>query len=325
VDDASESVPAGERLSSSHDEREVGSILLLGEGDLSFARAIGLSKRFLGTTVTATELGTPSDVCSRYFNGSSKSLMARCAELLELGVHVALGVDVTRLECSDTCYHWRDGTFVQAPLWAAEVGPPSSSLVIFNFPHTTRPGKTAKLLKQCFRSLRACIATGFARPGCRVEMRLRHEGHLRDACQLIRSRYGHEEAAAAACYDLVSVAESDLDSLEAHGYEHRSTKRNARCGHLEFVNVWTWQAARCAPPSVQALPDGCRRDVFFAPEEICGRELRPHHSWNGERDVPHYLVRWRGHPARSECTWEPARDVGLELRRAYDAAEMATI
>ena len=208
------------------------SVLLLGEGNFSFAKAVGRARRFEGAIVTATELGTPSEVSARYFAGSEASLAAVCDELLKLGVRVVLGVDVTRLECSDTCYHWESstGAFTAGPLFDKDAGPPPVSLFVFNFPHTTRPGKTAKLLKQCFRSLRACTACGIAGADCRVEMRLRHEGQLRDAGRLIRSRYGHEEAAALACFNLVSVCESDLPWLESLGYEHRSTKRNARCG-----------------------------------------------------------------------------------------------
>ena len=82
-------------------------ILLLGEADCSFARAIGQRGGLDGICVTATELGTPSDVCSRYFGGCAEALAARCDELNSYGIRVVLGVDVTRLECND-CVH--DGT-----------------------------------------------------------------------------------------------------------------------------------------------------------------------------------------------------------------------
>lgn len=301
--------------------------LLLGEADMSFARALGLRLQRSGCTagcwVTATELGSPEDVRARYFDDDA-ALAARCEELDQLGVRVILGVDVTRLECNDLCSHWRGGAaaaFVEAPLW--DDGAPPASHVIFNFPHTTRPGKMEKLLLQLFRSLRASIARGFARADCTVEMRLRHVGggEEEEATGLIRSKYGHEAAAASACFELVSVGESDLATLAQLGYEHRSTKRNARCGHLELARVWTWRAAAVSSPSRQRLPAGCRRDVFFAPEAVLDRQARAYDGWKGAGQPQvksHYLVRWRGHPAADECTWEPARDLDLGLRKAFD-------
>ena len=84
-----------------------------------------------------------------------------------------LGVDVTRLECNDCVHAWDAASrvFIEMPLWRSDgAGGDAStamaatscpaSLVVFNFPHTTRPGKMAKLLMQMFRSLRCCIAAG---------------------------------------------------------------------------------------------------------------------------------------------------------------------
>ena len=300
--------------------------LLLGEADLSFARALALQGGLSGT-VTATELGNPVDVANRYFSGSEEALAARCAELHLLGVRTVLGVDVTRLECNDECHHWRSPAFVRSPLWEDDGSPPVDR-VVFNFPHTTRPGKMAKLLLQLFRSVRATIARGQTQPGCTVEMRLRHVGGGGDEGQLLRSRYGHEEAASVACFELISVSESDLDVLANFGYEHRSTKRNARCGHLDRVNIWRWRAAVVAAPSLQRLTEGCRRDVFFVPEAILEHRVTSFQSWKGEILVQYYLVQWRGHPSEDECTWELARDLqfspGLEIRKAYDARTYTT-
>ena len=79
------------------------------------------------------------------------------------------------------------------------------------------------------------------------------------------------------------------------------------------------RAAEIAAPSVQRLPAGCNREVFYAPETLLERRLLPYESWQGSREVPHYLVRWRGHPSAEECTWEPARAISLEARRSFDA------
>lgn len=303
-------------------------MLLLGEADGSFARAIACRGGLDGYFVTATELGKPADVCNRYFGGSAEALAVRCAELHSLGIRVVLGVDVTRLECNDIVHAWDDGSrsFVELPLFprgtlegAAAQAP--VSLVVFNFPHTTRPGKMAKLLLQMFRSVRICAASGYARADVQIEMRLRHVSSDKDEGQLIRSRYGHEEAAAATLFELASCTDSDLEELAQYGYEHRSTKRNARCGHLDRVNVWRWRATALSPPSVQRLPDGRhgRRDTFYAPETILDRRMVDHQSWKGRISVPQYLVQWRGHPAPSECTWESSKDLDLALRQAFDA------
>ena len=301
---------------------EAAHVLLVGEADLSFARALSQQGAIKGHA-TATELGTPSEVRDRYFEGSDEALADRCDELSRHGnIDVVLGVDVTRLECDDTCHRWCPATrtFVPLPLWCSGIATPPASLVIFNFPHTTRPGKMAKLLLQFFRSLRVCIARGLAMPDCTVEMRLRIVGDGKAEGQLIRSRLGHEEAAAAYAFRLVSVGESDLATHRRFGYEHRSTKHNARCGHLSdaHVSVWVWQASTIGPPSVQRLPDGCRRDVFYRPEVLLDKKELEHESWKGPLSVTHYLVRWAGYPAAAECTWEPARDIDVGLRMAYD-------
>jgi hypothetical protein len=59
-----------------------------------------------------------------------------------------------------------------------------------------------------------------------------------------------------------------LARVRPRRYEHRSTKRNASCGNLELVKVWRWEAEPLGPPSTQHLPEGCRRDVFYAPETV---------------------------------------------------------
>ena len=59
-------------------------IVLLGEGDLSFARALGL-QRFEGR-VTATELRKPADVRDDYFGGSDDRLAELCDEVIDVVV-----------------------------------------------------------------------------------------------------------------------------------------------------------------------------------------------------------------------------------------------
>ena len=284
--------------------------MLLGEADMSFAKVLGLQG--VSGVVTATELDEPSDLVDRYF-GSSVQLAERCSELADLGIRVALGVDGIRLECNDLCHHWcaSSSNFVKAPLWRADV--PPVSRFVFNFPHTTRPGKMRKLLRQLFRSVRASIARGFACPDCRVEMRLLHT-----APQLIRSRYHHEEAAAAACFELISVEPADLEHLCRLGYEHVATKRHALAGVHTAASMWTWRASVLSSPRLQMLPHGCRRDVLFVAEALCAREMRERASWKGAIQVPYYLVRWGGHAGSDEWTWERACDLDLELRRAFD-------
>ena len=307
-----------------------GHAVLIGEGDFSFARALGRLGGVGGGVITATELGDPADVDGRYFGGAhGTTLAARAGELSHLGINMVLGVDAISLECNDTPVHrWCPETagFVQSRLWLVPPESPPASRFVFNFPHTTRPGKMAKLLRQFFRSVRACVAHGFARSDCLVVMRLLDDSSQR----VVRSRYGHEEAAAAAGFDLVSVAPADLSSLERMGYEHLSTKHKALAGVHAPAREWMWQAAPVSCPSLQPLPEGCRRDVFFVAEELLERELREHVSWNGRVFVPHYLVRWRGHGGRDdagglgECTWERAGDVDLELRRAFDRGLVGT-
>ena len=134
--------------------------MLLGEADMSFARVLGL-QGFSGV-ITATELEKPSHLAVRHF-GSHSRLAERCNELARLGIRVALGVDGIRLERNEVCHHWSvvASEFIKAPLWRTDV--PPVSRFVFNFPHTTRPGKMQKLLNQFFRSVRASIARGFAR------------------------------------------------------------------------------------------------------------------------------------------------------------------
>lgn len=164
--------------------------------------------------------------------------------------------------------------------------------------------------------MRRSVAFNLAELNCRVEMRLRHaeEGGLK------RSSYGHEEAAASACFGLLSVGESDLDVLYEFGYEHRTTERDVSCGHLEHTKIWRWAAEPIASPSSQILPPGTRRDFFFAPDKIVDRGMRPFVSWKGPCKYGrlHYRIRWCGHPGDAECTWEESRDLELNIRQAFD-------
>ena len=121
-----------------------------------------------------------------------------------------------------------------------------------------------------------CIASGFMQARCNIELRLRHVSNSKEAGQLIRSKYGHEEAAAAMLFDLISVDGSDLDAFAEFGYEHRSTKRNARCGHLELVHVWRWRAAatRAATSALPSAGGGSARSAALTGSTSTCRSMR---------------------------------------------------
>ena len=149
-------------------------------------------------------------------------------------------------------------------------------------------------------------------------MRLREAGRGQEG-MLIRSAYGHEEAAAAAYFDLISVADSDLHLFSALGYAHRASKRNASSlAEGESISLWTWRAAPLASPRHQPLPLGSRRDTFYCPDVLLDKRITAHEAWNGEAQVPYYLVQWRGYPSADECTWEPSRALDAEVRLGYD-------
>ena len=77
-------------------------------------------------------------------------------------------------------------------------------------------------------------------------MRLRHVSAGSD--HIIRSQYDHEEAAAAAGFELVWREDGDLAALAQQGYQHRRTKNNATLGHHGAVRTWRWRDGR-APPA----------------------------------------------------------------------------
>ena len=141
------------------------------------------------------------------------------------------------------------------PLWttvsfqqhntASSIRPPLPviDLLIYNFPHTDKRGKTSKLVHKLFAQLQHCCLD--SRSGISSELVV--ELRVRDLTQLsrrkIRGRYGHHEAAAHANFVPLLVPPppiNDIPYWEAFGYEHRMTNRNATCRGLP-CQVWRWQ------------------------------------------------------------------------------------
>lgn len=310
-----------------------GSTLLIGEADFSFARALGKwnaggdisdqAPRF----IIATEFGSAQDVCDRYFAGSKKALQNRCAEVAQYGIEVVFGVDVTRLNDNSKVERWKkrdkknneDLVLTSQPFWTLFDGKPKCNTVVFNFPHTTKRGKTTRLLHRAFKSFRCAIVEGNFSQKCKVEMRLRHvsqsDGH---DTKLIRSPYEHKQAAAAAGFSLISIEESDLEGWKKFGYKHRATKRNHSAGHLKLVKVWRWEADEFVlPPKKQPLPDGMtRRSDFFAIESIVGDRVRIDAGGYHCSNVKEYLVKWKMFDS-VENTWELSKNLDYELRQVY--------
>jgi hypothetical protein len=239
-------------------------LLLLGEADFSFALALARCRAAAGPAaqapslpaMLATEYGSPEDVAARYYGGDLGRVAARAAEHTAAGVAVAFSVDSTALAAADpTCVRFAASATAEqpvtetVPLWslpAAAAGP--FSAVVFNYPNSTKRGRQQRLLLQTFRALRQCVAAGRCTPAVEMEMRLmdmsQHSHFNR------RGDYGHEEAAAAAGFALVSAALcSEETALAAAGYRHRQTSRDASGGGgaLEGSRAWRWRAGAVAP------------------------------------------------------------------------------
>ena len=114
------------------------SILILGDGDMSFANALATHCRRQGLEchIVATELGDPGDVADRYFDKDPVQLASRMTDLERLGVSVVLGVDSTAIESLDRQRRWREGEWRNESVWSCGASP--FGLVIWNFPHTTK-------------------------------------------------------------------------------------------------------------------------------------------------------------------------------------------
>ena len=128
---------------------------------------------------------------------------------------MALGVDSTQLADPQG-----------APcLWATPEGFEEGHLqltgvekVIFNFPHTKKRGRKARLVRDTFAAVRSCIGSGFCNQSVEIEMRL--QDHSAFGPNKIRTDYEHEAASAAADFvPVLAGAPSDLGEYE--GYAHR--------------------------------------------------------------------------------------------------------
>ena len=113
-------------------------ILILGDGDLSFALALANHCRRNGLSphIVATELGDPASLADRYFDSEHSKLAARLSALESLGVNVVLGVDSTALDSPEQQKRWVAGEWSGETVWSC--GVTGFDLVIWNFPHTTR-------------------------------------------------------------------------------------------------------------------------------------------------------------------------------------------
>lgn len=313
-------------------------VLLLGEGDFSFARALGRRRasvvgKSCGTSplseissvdipssldtwrIVASEVGTFDQVCVRYFDGQPASLEARCQCLSDLGVEVLFGLDATHLgdhhlACQRWCPKTRQLISNQCFWGLLPVQQVALAQVVFNFPHTDRHGKISHLLRGFFRGLRSAIRQDLMPNECQVEMRLRHVSFEADGIH--RSAYGHQAAASDAGFSIASVERCDLDPWREAGYAHRSTKRNASCGHLENnTKTWKWQAQLFdqAPGEVaRPLPGGCPTSFFYAIEGVLDTRVVPGPPGGRRAFLNQVLVHWKGF-SKDQSTWEFTRDV----------------
>ena len=229
-------------------------ILVLGDGDLTFSRA--LARHDASLRIYATEIGTAPDLSTRYFNGSAQQTEARLAELRALSVRVALGIDGTKLDVEG----------VGAPEW---LRPHSKRFdrVVFNFPHSYRHGGTAKVVKACFASVQR---SGVLDPRGRFEMRMRSLSPKEDA----RYGYAYESARRRGwCLEAVLPC-ALLAALAERGYAHTQTKRSTSAldAHDCRPLLWRWRLdERIAAAGVDAsaaaptlpLPLPCLLDRTF--------------------------------------------------------------
>lgn len=211
--------------------------LLLGEADFSFARAF--ASGFKGD-ITATEYGNDSDVCARYHQKDNTRFVALVESMLSLDnlCDVVLSLNARLLgEEHCPCDRWNPATqkWDSGLFWQEHT---FFDLVIFNFPHSPRHGKTSRLVRALFKQLRICVDDGRLPKNVIIEMRLidKHERN-------VRAQYLHEEAAVESSFELVGTWPSDLETWQKFGYEHRMTRRNASCGRGLPCRVWRWRAS----------------------------------------------------------------------------------
>ena len=229
-------------------------ILILGDGDFTFARA--LARHDGSLAIYATELGSADELRARYFDSDETKLAARLAEISSLGVTVALGVDATTLGSAASA--------ATSPPWL-QCNCELFDTAIFNFPHSYRHGGTAKMVKSCFSAVRRSGV--LKKAGGRLEMRLRSLSPKEDA------RYGYVyESAARRGWHLEAVLPAALlATLARAGYAHTQTKR--KCSALDALEcrplLWRWRRSAAADsPAYITIPrliDAAFRDAAMLP------------------------------------------------------------
>lgn len=233
------------------------SVLLVGEADFSFARALArqneldiLDQDYSSMKITATEYGSVSDVTNRYFEGDASIMQQSMANLQEMNAirEIVCGINVRLLGKTNgkeicTGQKWNAATNSwdnSSPFWATVRGTKMFDLIIFNFPHSNQAGRAAKLIQAFFKQVRLCVDDLRMSPSVVVEMRLRDQENQSH----IRTFYRHIESASSSNFELIGVWESDLAHWEALGYSHKWTKKNQSCRDLgSRSHVWRWKPA----------------------------------------------------------------------------------
>ena len=231
--------------SSSTRVRRVSQVLLLGEADFSFARALAREladtgkETFRSMEITATEYGNETDIANRYYGSDFNSLVESMISLMRLGVkEIMCGLNARQLgQPSCTCKRWDDrtkGWEDPSPFWNDRT---KFDLIVFNFPHSDQAGRAAKLVRALFKQIRICVDDGRLPPAIVLEMRLRLPSGTN-----IRSLYKHEEAAEESQFELIGTWPSDLQRWERLGYQHKWTRRDATCRDIGLRSqVWRWK------------------------------------------------------------------------------------
>ena len=220
-------------------------VLLLGEADFSFARALAREladtgkETFRSMEITATEYGNETDIANRYYGSDFNSLVESMISLMRLGVkEIMCGLNARQLgQPSCTCKRWDDrtkGWEDPSPFWNDRT---KFDLIVFNFPHSDQAGRAAKLVRALFKQIRICVDDGRLPPAIVLEMRLRLPSGTN-----IRSLYKHEEAAEESQFELIGTWPSDLQRWERLGYQHKWTRRDATCRDIGLRSqVWRWK------------------------------------------------------------------------------------
>lgn len=250
------------------------SILLLGEADFSFTRAllqmiddqtkheeeqITTSYRFRrNIKITSTEYGSAKDVAERYFSENLEYLRKAIQSLYEsasrnISLDTCFSLNARSLgkgldnakEQVCMCQRWNgrdeNSNEIASPFWN-ESSEKKCDLIIFNFPHSDQAGRATKLVKALFRQLRICVDHGILPKHVILEMRLRHIETIKELKKNIRSFYKHEEAAEECGFEVIGCFDSDLHIWERFGYQHKWTKKNGSCRDMiQNCNVWRFQ------------------------------------------------------------------------------------